>query len=267
MANDDDDVHVRQISVAAIRPNSGQPRQRFDEEGLDALAQSIREHGLLQPVLVRPLGDDAYELIAGERRWKAARRAGLSQVPARLIDVSPRRALELALVENVQRADLSPLEEAEAYAHLLATLGLTQEQLARRLGLSRVAVTNRLRLLSLAPLVRDALNAGTIAEGHARALLALPSPRQGDALTIVVAGHLSVRQTERLVRRLAGGGRRDKAGAQDGAHNELAAQLRRFLGAQVRVRPRGQGVSIWLHFHSLDAAQQLLDLVGPADDI
>jgi ParB family chromosome partitioning protein len=257
---------VRQVPVASIRANPGQPRQHLDEEGLEALAQSIHEHGLLQPVLVRPIGDDAYELIAGERRWQAAQRAGLSWVPARLLDVSPRRALELALVENVQRADLTPLEEAEAYAHLIETLGLTQDQLARRLGMSRVAVTNRLRLLSLAPAVRDALGDGTVTEGHARALLALPPEQQTVALSVVTTGCLSVRQTERLVRRMAGGGRRPRLGALEAQHEELAERLRRIYGAQVRIRPRGAGVSVWLHFHSLEAAQQMLDSDGAADD-
>jgi len=266
VSNKDNDLRVRQLPVASIRPNPGQPRRHVEDDGLEALVQSIREHGLLQPVLARPIGDDAYELIAGERRWRAAQRAGLSQVPARLLDVSPRRSLELALVENVQRADLTPLEEAEAYAHLIEALGLTQDQLARRLGMSRVAVTNRLRLLSLTPAVRDALSGGTITEGHARALLALPPERQAEALSAVTTGRLSVRQTERLVRQLAGPERRRGASATGAAHEDLAEHLRRSLGAQVRVRPRGAGVSVWLHFHSLDAAHQLLDRAGTADD-
>jgi ParB family chromosome partitioning protein len=266
VADSDAGLRVLQVPVASIRANPGQPRQRLDDEGLEALAQSIREHGLLQPVLVRPVSDDAYELIAGERRWRAAQRAGLKWVPARLIDVSPRRALELALVENVQRADLTPLEEAEAYAHLIEALGLTQDQLARRLGMSRVAVTNRLRLLSLAPPVRDALGDGAITEGHARALLGLAREQQAGALAVVMAGCLSVRQTERLVRRMAGSGRRTRLGALEAQHEDLAERLRRTYGAQVRVRQRGAGVSVWLHFHSLEAAQQMLDSDGAPDD-
>src|SRR5579875_3184582 len=187
---------VLHLPLAAIRPNPAQPRERFDPLLLAELAASLREHGVLQPVLVRPLGGGEYELIAGERRWQAARLAGLATVPSLVLQASPQRALELALIENVQRADLSPLEEAEAYRGLMAALGLTQEKLAARLGMSRVAVTNRLRLLSLDESVRGALLDGRITEGHARALLALHGGRQAAALRTVERGGLTVRQTE-----------------------------------------------------------------------
>lgn len=261
---------VLDLPLEAIQPNPAQPRHRFDPASLAELAASLREHGVLQPVLVRPLPDGRYELIAGERRWQAARQAGLVTLPALVLYASPRRALELALVENVQRADLMPLEEAAAYRGLMDTLGLTQERLAERLGISRVAVTNRLRLLSLTPAGQDALMEGRITEGHARALLALQGERQDEALRVVEAGRLSVRQTERLARRLSTRPNRAAAGGADPVVEALAEGLRRALGAPVRVRRHGAGLVVRLHFHSPDAAYQLLEALDPeisADDL
>jgi ParB family transcriptional regulator, chromosome partitioning protein len=259
-------TQVLNLPLGAIRPNPAQPRQRFDEAGLHELALSLREHGVLQPVLVRPLGDGAYELVAGERRWQAAQRAGLATVPALVLDASPRRALELALVENVQRADLTPLEEAEAYRGLMDALGLTQERLAARLGISRVSVTNRLRLLALTPAARDALLDGRIAEGHARALLALAGAQQDEALRVVEAGRLTVRQAERLARRMARGAPQERAGA-DTAVETVAQGLRRTLGTRVRVRRHGAGLSVLIHFHSDEAAYALVEALAPDDQL
>ena len=220
---------------------------------------------MLHPVLVRPLEEGTYELIAGERRWQAARRAGLATLPALVLHASPRRALELALVENVQRADLTPLEEADAYRGLMATLGLTQERLAERLGISRVAVTNRLRLLGLTPAARQALLDAHIAEGHARALLALHGEQQDEAVRAVMAGGLSVRQTERLVRRMAARPRRGCAGPArppDPVVDALTESLRRVLGARVRARRQAGGLSVLIHFHAPEAAYQLVEALG-----
>jgi ParB family transcriptional regulator, chromosome partitioning protein len=256
---------VVRLPLEAIRRNPAQPRQRLDEAGLAELAASLREHGVLHPVLVRPLEGGTYELIAGERRWQAARRAGLATLPALVLHASPRRALELALVENVQRADLTALEEAEAYRGLMATLGLTQERLAERLGISRVAVTNRLRLLGLTPAARQALLDAHIAEGHARALLALHGEQQDEAVRAVMAGGLSVRQTERLVRRMAARPRRGCAGPArppDPVVDALTESLRRVLGARVRARRQAGGLSVLIHFHAPEAAYQLVEALG-----
>jgi ParB family chromosome partitioning protein len=272
MQNDDglEQARVLSLPLERIRPNPAQPRTRFDPALLAELAASLREHGVLQPVLVRPLPDGAYELIAGERRWQAARQAGLAALPALVLHAAPRRALELALVENIQRADLTPLEEAEAYRGLMAALGLTQEGLAERLGMSRVAVTNRLRLLSLTERARDALMQGRISEGHARALLALRDARQDEALRIVEGGGLTVRQTESLARRLstgAGRPRRGKGGSEpDLAADALAAGLRGALGERVKVRRVGAGMAVLIHFHSLDGAYRLLETLNGEDD-
>ena len=167
---------VAQVPVAAITPNPMQPRTTIDPDTLAELADSIREHGLLQPLIVTRRGPEQYQLIAGERRWQAARLAGLASVPAIVKEATPQEVLEIALVENIQRADLNPLEEASAFRQLVDEFGLTQEQVALRVGKSRVAVTNVLRLLRLPAEARQALAGGSIREGHARALLALPTP-------------------------------------------------------------------------------------------
>jgi ParB family chromosome partitioning protein len=250
---------VTSLALDAIRPNPRQPRRRFDEGALDELAASLREHGVLQPVLVRCI-DGGHELIAGERRWQAARRAGLATIPALIVQASELRAQELALVENLQRAELSPVEEAEAYRGLIAGLGITQEELAQRIGISRVAVANRLRLLALAPAALEALEHGIISEGHARALLALPDDRQPRAVAAIVDGRLSVRATERLVRRWLTEKSTDRVkAAVEPSSDALAALLRDALGAQVRVRQSGGAVTVVLRFHSMAAAERLAE--------
>jgi ParB family chromosome partitioning protein len=201
---------LREVAVAAVRPNRFQPRKAFDEESLAALAASIAEVGVLQPILVRPIGDEdghpVYELIAGERRLRACKRVGLPTVPAIVRDVNDLASMEQAVVENLHRRDLNPLEEAAAFQQLLDDFGLTHDRLAKRVGKSRTTITNLLRLFQLPPTVQKLVRDGELAEGHARALLGL-----GDAAAIeaaagkVVAGGLSVRATEDLVRnRLAG---------------------------------------------------------------
>jgi len=201
---------LREVAVASIRPNRFQPRQAFDEDGLGALAASIAEVGVLQPVLVRPLGDEdgrpVYELIAGERRWRAAKRVGLPVVPAIVRDVSDLASMEQAVVENLHRRDLNPLEEAAAYQQLLEDFGLTHDLLAKRVGKSRTTITNLLRLLQLPPPVQKLVRDGALAEGHARALLGLSDRGQLEAAAAhVVAEGLSVRATEELVRAKIGG--------------------------------------------------------------
>jgi len=196
---------LREVPVASIRPNRFQPRQAFDEDGLGALAASIAEVGVLQPLLVRPLGDEdgrpIYELIAGERRWRAAKRVGLPMVPAIVRDVSDLASMEQAVVENLHRKDLNPLEEAAAYQQLLEDFGLTHDLLAKRIGKSRTTITNLLRLLQLPLTVQKLVRDGSLAEGHARALLGLTDRAQLEVAAMQVATQgLSVRATEELVR-------------------------------------------------------------------
>jgi ParB family chromosome partitioning protein len=192
---------LQEIAVSAISPNRHQPRQVFDEESLNALSESVRALGVLQPVLVRPMSQGQFELIAGERRWRAARRAGLSTIPAVVREVADMVALEHAVVENLHRQDLNPLEEAAAYQHLIDDFGLTQEQTAQRVGKSRTSITNLLRLFQLPPAVQRLLSDGEITLGHAKVLLSTPDRPYQEALARrIVSDELTVRAVETLIR-------------------------------------------------------------------
>ncbi len=193
---------LHNVPVDAIVPNPHQPRTRLHEAELEELADSIREHGLIQPLVVTQHPGGGYQLIAGERRWRAARKADLGKIPVIVKDVAPQQMLELALVENIQRADLNPLEEALAYQHLVEDFNLTQTEIARRVGKSRPAIVNVMRLLGASDAVKEALLEEAITEGHGRALLGLPRDDQAVALRIVLEKTLTVRETEALVKRL-----------------------------------------------------------------
>ena len=194
---------VTKLPLQKVEPNLDQPRRTFDEEELQALADSIAAHGILQPLAVRASGGGFYQIIAGERRWRAARMAGLSEVPVVVLEADDRTVMELALVENLQRQDLNPMEEAEGYQRLMKEYGLTQEEAAARVGKSRPAVANALRLLLLPEEVRSLVEDGTISAGHARAILSLPAARlQKAAAQKIVALRLSVRQAEAMCKRM-----------------------------------------------------------------
>lgn len=268
---------LQEIEVGRISPNPQQPRQQIDPDALEELASSIRQHGLLQPVVVTRSGA-GYSLVAGERRWRAAQAAGLATVPAIVKETAPESILELALVENLQRADLTPLEEAGAY-RMLVDRGLTQEDVAARVGRSRVAVANRLRLLALPPTARELLVGGSITEGHARALLGCADPAMIDALARRVADRqLSVRETEELVRRAmeprsksdgaVGRGlapRRDLGGVQDPAQrvsdslDALEEELQRALGTKVQIVRTRRGGRLVIHYYDDDQLDGLVD--------
>ncbi len=248
-----------EIPVRAILPNPRQPRSQFDEQTLNELADSIREHGLIQPLIVVRSGEDQYVLIAGERRWRAAQIAGLEAVPVVIKDAAPQQMLEMALVENVQRDDLNPLEEALAFKHLIDEFGLTQEQIAQRVGKSRVAVANTLRLLKLPEPIKARLADGLITEGHARALLMISdSLVQQRLLSQIIKSGLNVRQTEELVRRLleehpapakktASSSPPRSSGADTRA---LEERMRRSLGTKVILSRSKKGGTIVIHFYS-----------------
>lgn len=242
---------IKEISVDDIIPNPYQPRRHLDQEALEELAQSIREHGLIQPLIVTKDEESGkYQLIAGERRWRAARMAGFSTVPVIVKEVSPREMLELALVENIQRADLNPLEEAEAYRFLMEEFGLTQEEVAKRVGKSRVAVANTVRLLRLPSEVKKSLAEGLISEGHARALLALPSSElQIKAMEKILKRGLNVRQTEELVRKLQEPGRPLRREAAPEIR-ELEEKLRENLGTKVQLTKGRKGGRLIIFFYS-----------------
>ena len=252
---------VLQLPVDAIRPNPRQPRHQTDPEGLKDLADSIRAHGILQPLLVTPSPGQGYELIAGQRRLQAARLAGLEFVPAILRQASELQQLELALIENLQRADLNPLEAAEGYQRLADEFSLSHEAIAEQVGKSRAAISNTLRLLKLAPAARAALAENRISEGHARALLGLPSAQaQGAALQTVVKRELNVRQTEELVRRLTGQRQAPiKASRRTAEETALEDELRQALGTRVLLHRGGRGGSIIIHFYSDEELNTLVD--------
>lgn len=255
---------LQQLPVAQIEANPHQPRQDFDEEELAGLAESIRTHGILSPLVVSPLpGGERWQLIAGERRLRAARLAGLETVPALVREAGEQQRLELALIENIQRADLKPLETAEAYQRLAAEFGLIHEEIATRVGKSRVAVSNTLRLLTLADEVKQALRDDLISEGHARALLGLANPlAQASALKTVLEKRLNVRQTEELVRLLAGNRPARSPRAQPPAEiSELENRLRSALGTRVNLNRGVKGGSLVLYFYSDEELDGLVNRI------
>jgi ParB family transcriptional regulator, chromosome partitioning protein len=248
------------LAVGRIRPGKYQPRTKMDQQALAELAASIRAQGLMQPLLVRPVDSEHYELIAGERRWRAAQMAGLAEVPALVREVPDEAALALSLIENIQREDLNPMEEAAGVQRLVDEFGLTHEQAADAVGRSRSATTNLLRLLKLARPVQDMVMEGALEMGHARALLALEAARQIEAAHRIATKGLSVRDTEALVQTMAHGkpgARRFRKPDRDLARLEEEASGR--LGTTVEIRPSKKGSGkLLLHYSSLDHLEQLL---------
>jgi len=252
---------VSEISVNALTPNPRQPRASFDDDELSELAASIQEHGIIQPLIVSP-GEQPgqYTLIAGERRLMAAKQAGLKTVPVILRDSSEQERLELALIENVQRADLTALETAEAYRQLSTEFGLSHSEIAQRVGKSRVAVTNTLRLLNLPMSVLEALQNNQISEGHARALLALSTAQaQAAAIQTVLDKGLNVRQTEELVRKLSGEKPAQKPKPEPTPEiKALEERLRTGLGTKVSLKHGQKGGTITIHYYSDEELEGLL---------
>jgi ParB family chromosome partitioning protein len=254
------------LPIEAIERCAEQPRKRFEEAKLEELAASIREKGILEPILVRRDGSK-YRIVAGERRWRAAQRAGLKEIPAVVRDATDREAFEIALVENLQRADLNAIEEAEAYDVLLQDHGLTQEEIAKRVGKERSTVANGLRLLKLPEEVRDAVRDGRLDMGHARALLGLDDPEAiRKAAQRAIREQLSVRATEALVREAAGGAKPEKAKAAGGdspALRDLTQRLQRRLGAKCRVvQKSAQAGKLEIEYTSLDELDGILGRIG-----
>ena len=256
---------VVQVPVAAISPNPHQPRKQFDDEALEDLASSIREHGIIQP-LILILAQDAnhYTLIAGERRLRAAKIAGLSEVPAIIRSATEQQQLEFAIIENVQREDLNPLERARAYQNLLEGFSLTHDEIARRVGKSRVTVTNTLRLLNLPVIAQKALMNSEISEGHARALLGLPNDRAIEtALETVVSLSLNVRQAEALVSKLVGKAPRPLSPTPRSPEVEdLENKLRQFFHTKVSLNKGARGGTISIAFYSDEELNAILDSLG-----
>lgn len=254
---------VMQVPVVNIQPNPHQPRTTFNPDDLKDLSDSIQEHGVIQPlILTKGDQDNHYYLIAGERRWQASKLAGLEKVPAILREATPQEMLLLALIENVQRADLSPLETAEAYQHLAESFDLTHEQIAESVGKSRSAVTNTLSLLETAPEVRKALLDGKISEGHARALKGLSHEQQTAALSTIIKKTFSVRDTEALARMLKGeeAAQTDKKPARKSPElSALEDQLESAMGFKTTIKHGSKGGTITIHYYNAEDLNTLTD--------
>ncbi len=258
-----DSGELLELPVDLIKANPNQPRTKFDSEALAGLASSIEASGVVQPLLVRPLHDGSYELVAGERRWRAARQAGLKKVPAVVRDSEQAERLQVALIENMVREDLNPVEEARACAALVDELGLSKEELARRVGRSRPAVSNLIRLLDLPDEALEMLESGELSEGHGRALLAVRGNDDRRRLARAASkGGWSVRETEEKVRlasqpKEGGRSRRQADPEEAAAMREATDRLESALGHEVRVRPKGEGIAVEIRFEDLDEALSL----------
>lgn len=264
------DAPADRIPVDSIRPNPFQPRRAMEEGKITELAASIREHGLLQPVLVRRASDgDGYELIAGERRWRACKEAGLEAAPAVVVDADDDAALAMALVENLQREDLNPIEKALAFKEMSDKFGLTQEEIATRMGKDRSTVANFMRLLDLPETVRELVSRGTVGMGHARALLGLDSPKDQVEMCIrIVREDMSVRSVESAVAALKGGKPRQKgrSAAKKSPHlRDLEDRIREKLGLKVALDGKGGRGKLVIHFTNDGELQAILDALGVGD--
>ena len=252
------------LPVSQIESCRNQPRKNFDQEKLEELAESIRQHGVIQPLTVRKLSSGYYQIIAGERRWRAARLADLEEIPAVIIEADDRKAMELAMIENLQREDLNPMEEAEGFRALVANYGMTQEEAARRVGKSRSAVANAMRLLDLSPALQELVTDGQLSAGHARALLPLSPGLRAEAAKAVIDGGLNVRQTEQLVKRL-----QDRAAAEEKPEKketlavdyvaEAEKSLSARLGRACRISHGKKKGKVEIAYYGVDDLNQLLD--------
>jgi ParB family chromosome partitioning protein len=255
---------VSEIEIRLIDPNPNQPRREFDSEKLGELAESIREHGLVQPILVRPKGDGRYEIVAGERRWRAAQLAGLTKVPALVREFTEQESMEIALIENLQREDLNPLEEAEAYRLLLDQFGLTQEELARRLGKSRPQISNTLRLLQLSAPVQGLVQSGQLSMGHAKVLLGVEDGAlQLQLAELVVAKGLSVRELEGLIARAT----REEAPKRQKASlsvemRAVESRLREHFGTPVRLQYANDKGKLEITFYGEEGLSRIMEALG-----
>ena len=264
-AFDEEESELLTLPLSKVEPRQTQPRERFDEAALQDLADSIAQYGLIQPITVRRLDSGYYQIIAGERRWRAARLAGLTEVPVRVIEADDRRTAELALVENLQRQDLNPMEEARGYQSLMRDYGLTQEETARSVGRSRPAVANALRLLSLGPKLTELVETGALSAGHARALLPLGSEAlQLEAANEVIAKELSVRKTERLAAKKLKEPRpeppKDPLAVDYAA--EVSEALSRALGRKTRLVESRRGGRIEIEYSDAEDREALIALLS-----
>ena len=262
--NTDSMVSTSTLNINEITPNKEQPRKTFDEAALEELADSIRQHGVLQPLLVRPLTSGGYQLVAGERRWRASRLAELKEVPVIIKELSDTEAMEIAIIENLQREDLNPIEEAEGLQALIDKCGYTQEQVATSVGKSRPAITNALRLLKLPEEVREMAKDGTISAGHARALLAFDNqPMMIECANQIVSKKLTVRDVEKMAKRPATTSTKTKtAQRRDSFYDEVELSLTEALGTKVRVYNGRNKGTLEIEFYTLDDLKNIANAIA-----
>ena len=263
------------LPISQIQPGMKQPRKKFDAEAIAELAESIREHGLIQPITVRRLGSGYYQIIAGERRWRAAKEAGLGEVPVNIIEADDKKVMELGLIENLQREDLNPMEEANGYRALMEEYGLTQDEVAQRMGKSRPAIANALRLLALPDAVRFLLEEGKLSAGHAKAILAAPGGQAQKKLAQrVVDEGLSVRETEALAKRLAKPAKEKKEPPETDPredfalyYKDLSQQLSQRFGRKVSFQPGKKKSLLTMEYYDLDDLENLLARLRGGEDL
>lgn len=253
---------VQRVRIENIVPNRYQPRHTFPQEELAELAASIKESGVLQPIMVRRKGDGIYELIAGERRWRASKEAGLETIPVVIRNCSDQESLLLALVENLQREDLNPMETARAYSRMMNEFGLTQDAIAAKVGRDRSSVANFVRLIHLPPEVQELVEGGTLTTGHAKALLGLLSTEEQLRIgKMVAAGTLSVRETEQLVELSLVGKKRQPKRPRSSPYADLETRLQKRLGTKVTIHPQQQGGKVVIHYFSPDELDGIVDTI------
>ncbi len=255
---------VNEIDMEDIIVNDNQPRKEFKEEALDALTDSVKQYGVLQPILVCP-DDDGYKIIAGERRYRAAKAAGLESIPAVVRSISEEESMELALIENLQREDLNPIEEAAAYKTLMEEFELTQEEIARIIGKSRPAIANSLRLLNLDGSVREMVEEGKLSAGHAKALLGIDSGRQYELAIRVIKDGMSVRDTEKMIYKLTEDKRiskKVKKAKKDPIIKDIESRLERTLGTRVLINRGKKGGKIYIEYYSNEELERIIEVIG-----
>ncbi|MDP4091918.1 MAG: ParB/RepB/Spo0J family partition protein [Bacillota bacterium] len=253
---------VKEIKINEIEPNVNQPRKNFNNEKLAQLSESIKQHGVVQPIIVKR-EDDTYRIIAGERRWRAARMAGLATVPVVVRDVTNKQLMELALIENIQREDLNPIEEAEAYEKLLKEFNMTQEELSNTVGKSRPAIANSLRLLNLSETIKNFLINEELSSGHARALLAIEDKKlQEKAVEEIISKSLNVRDTEKLIKKLLTKSKPKKADLLKEEYADIEEKLKNIFGTKVKLLSNNKRGKIMIEYYSNDELERILELVG-----
>lgn len=252
---------ILEVRIGDVEPNANQPRKTFDDERLAALAESIKQHGVVQPLIVQQDGD-TYRIVAGERRWRAARLAGLEKVPVIVRDLSDRQVMEVALIENLQREDLNPIEEAEAYEKLISEFGMKQEEVASIVGKSRPAITNSLRLLSLNDEIKSRVISGEISSGHARALLSLDDAKlRLKAMQEIIDKSLSVRETERLIKQLTTPKKQKAKKVPDAEYQAIEERFREIFGTKVRIMSNKNNGKILIEYYSPEELDRIINLV------